>query len=995
MDLLNTFFCPEYKSKIYKSLFDDKEYSIINHIIKNISFPINIISDRNMKKCAMMIIAYSGYLIESSTLKYENYIKLILDLIFEQKNNFNKLFNKYNLKYKNKIFPEKTIIYLEFDYLGFNPIFSRFIKNIINFDKLVAQNNINVILNELNLVNDIDTNYLSYKKIYVKNLEKNDINGNKNMSLSEFFQYYFLKNKNKYITILSPYSNEKCKDILINIFDRLKFEINNNIIKRYDKYIPSKINFLSFEEPNILIIRKIEIENNNLMTLKFFFPNLNYESQNILDYIVYMINGKRIGSLYYWLFKNNFITDLKAKSIYTYNIPPQIIIKMKLVSSFSQFGLKIIISKLINFLRKLKADINNIRATYDNYQKMLLFNFNNNYDNNYSIKNNKEINYYSYLFEFTNNFILLTNKQDNENSSDKYLNLLVNKNLLPEYNQDLINNIIDDIISLKNLMIIMELDSKLYKNITNSIKRYSETILTKSIEINDFNTYTFAVINTIQIMNYAMTTQQWDNPSFKHKQDKKQYLSQGIDINTNNNLLLNNSKLQLGLNTIANKLWYYIPKYNNINSTNNMIMSKFHIIHPYIRNHSNNIYRINIKYFNYLDKKIEQEFEEIFDMGNDIKLTRDENGINLEIKAFKDIYIKILEKIFSFFFNFEKDFIEYNDVNYTTEYFKSDLDKAINCLHCTLKEDVKDNYFQEKNDMFDLFKLKLFGIYLEENIYIDSFIYGNIDKDLIKKLKKVFLAYNTREYDHFTIFENTTKFKKKILKTKIINEGHIYIYKLNQNFILYNINYFISFYQIIEFDGKKNIFLILIYLLMKKHLSTKHCEINKIFIDEIYYIVIIRKSLDYPEYMAKHVSNNIKKLIDIICNKPDKNLKNILLNLKNDFNEEILDNKKKYSLFWSQIYNGTYNFEFEIKEEKEFEDYISNKIDLNEFKNFFKNNFFYKQRKIEFLYYQESIKHFNNSNRKYNDSYPWNLEFINNNEFHIEERYYNISKITT
>ena len=987
MELLNEIYIPEFESQIYKSPLDDKYYTKIEHITDNIFFPLNIICEQGIKKCAILIIINTGYIVESINMKFENYIKLIFELLFEYKNNFNKLFNKYNLKYKNKIYPEKIIIYLEFDYLGLNPIFSSFIKNLIFFDKLIIQNNISDILNSINIANDINTSYLTYKKFFQKNSETNEIDNNsknKEINLLEFFQYYFLKNKDKYLTILSPYPNDQCKNIITNIFDKLKKDIKNNIFKTYEKSTPLSIKFLPFDDPSILLVRKIDVKKNNILKLKFYFPSLTYEKENILEYIVYMINGKRIGSLYYHLLKNQFILDLKACAKYNYNMPPQIIIKMKLYSNITQFSLKIIISKLMNFLKKLKSDIKNIKVTYENFQKMLLLNFN----------NNNDLNYYYFLYEFTNNFISLRKNPNNQNDSNKYLNLLINRYLLPEYNSSLIINILDEIISLNNLVITLELYPKLYSNFSYSLKSYNTTILNTSIESNVFNTYIYGIINKQEILKYSFTTTQYDNSSFKHKQDKKIYISKESISNINNNkiLLNNNSKIQLGLNTIANKLWYYISDGDDINNSN-MVFSKFHIIHPNIRNHTNNIYNINIKYYNYIDKKIEQEFEEIFEMGNEIKLTRDDNGFNLEIKAFKGIYIKILEKIFSFFFEFENDFIEYGDVNYTTEYFKSDFDKAIKCLHTALKNDINEKYFEAKNKMMNLFILKLYGMNLEDNLYIDGFIYGNLDLDIIKIIKNVLLEYNTREYDNNSIFENTTEFKKKVLETKKINEGNIYIYKLTGDFREHFINYFISFYQILDFDKEKKIFLLLIYLLFKKHLNNNTCKVYKIFIDEIYYILILRKSFDYPEYMAKNISLNIKKLIDICNNKSDKDLIQILLDLKSQFSEEILNQKFKYDFFWSEIYNNTYNFDFEIKDKKSYVEYIEHKIDLNEFKNYFKNNFFFKQRKIEFLYYQGSIKYFNNNINKNKESYPWNLDFINDNGFIVHEIYYNINKI--
>ena len=160
MELLNEIYIPEYESQIYKSPVDNKYYTKMEYAIKNISFPINIISEQNIKRCAIMTIINAGYIVETKDIKYDNYIKIIFELLFEQKNSFNELFQKYNLKYKNKIYPEKTIIYFECDYKGFNPIFSNFVKNVIFFDRLIVQNNIKEILNSINLANEIDTSYL-------------------------------------------------------------------------------------------------------------------------------------------------------------------------------------------------------------------------------------------------------------------------------------------------------------------------------------------------------------------------------------------------------------------------------------------------------------------------------------------------------------------------------------------------------------------------------------------------------------------------------------------------------------------------------------------------------------------------------------------------------------------------------------------------------------------------------------------------------------------
>ena len=86
-----------YNNKIYQPLTDNNKYSSIK--VKNLPFPINFINDSNSKRCAIMIFINVGYFQESENIKYNNYIKLILEIIFERNNKFNELFSKYNLKY--------------------------------------------------------------------------------------------------------------------------------------------------------------------------------------------------------------------------------------------------------------------------------------------------------------------------------------------------------------------------------------------------------------------------------------------------------------------------------------------------------------------------------------------------------------------------------------------------------------------------------------------------------------------------------------------------------------------------------------------------------------------------------------------------------------------------------------------------------------------------------------------------------------------------------
>ena len=129
------------------------------------------------------------------------------------------------------------------------------------------------------------------------------------------------------------------------------------------------------------------------------------------------------------------------------------------------------------------------------------------------------------------------------------------------------------------MIITIDLHSKLYSILFNQKISLNDLIINNSKESNDFNTYIKAIINNKHILNYSFTTQNWDNSSFKHKQDKKQYISKELNniiINTNNNN--KNSKIKICLNNLANNLWYYCSeeKNNSIKFFHNIFQISFY-----------------------------------------------------------------------------------------------------------------------------------------------------------------------------------------------------------------------------------------------------------------------------------------------------------------------------------------------------------------------------------------------------------------------------------
>ena len=971
-----------YKNKIYQPLIDNRIYSSIK--IKNISFPFNIISDKTIKRCAIIIFINIGFFQESQNIKYDNYIKLFLEIIFERKNKFNELFSKYDLKYYNKIEIEKTIIYFEFDYIGFKIIFNSFIKTIINIDNLLIKNEQNKIIDDISLANNTSCSYIIYKK-FIENILINNFNKNndkkinhKELNKEEFFHYYFLKNENLNITILSPYSINKIEIILNDIFDKLRYEIKNKLIKRYEKYKEKSIlnsKLFNFTEPSLLLSSKINLSNNNILKIKFLFPFLKFDNQNILEYFAYMLRGKKPGSFYYDLYKRKYVNDMNVYSVYNINTPCQLVIKFRFYYFFPIFNLTIILAKLINFLRKLKSERNLIKATYKNFQKLIFQKF--------VFENNNKNGIYEDLYNYTYNSILLKKKYENKNINN--INILINKYNVPSFNINLIEQIINEIMLLNNLFIIIELFPKTFNPFIINPRnlQMNNIILNHNIEINEYKTNIIAKINKEEIIKYSNTTQIYDNPMFKHKQDKKNYIS-----NENNLIPINyniNNNIQLILNNISNKLWYKF----NYEIKSPKIYSSFHILHPNIRNNIYNLSLINLKYFNHIQKQIEIEFEELYDISNlnvyndyYININNDGNGINLEINTFKDVYLKIIKKIFEFIFEFDKNFIEYTNVDYLSKIYKDELSKAIWYLNQVLKKDNEEKYFKDINSTFNLNNIKTYANEINQNMYIDGLLYGYLDFDIIKEVRNILFEYNTREYDNYCFFTDISSFKKKIYECKIIKEKNIYIFKLKQNFFEDNMCYYLSFYQINAFNKNKELFIIIIYILLKIYIPK--CTVYKIFTDNIYYLLIARKSFDNPEFSAKHISINIKKFIDIIFNKSNDELKLILLDNKEVLKNEINNFNNEFNYLWREIYYDKYNFEEYENLKDIYNKYFSQKNNninfdwLDEFKIFLKDNLFDKQKKVEFLFYNNNVRFINSQD---NNNYPRN--FYNDYSFNV------------
>ena len=985
-----------YENKLYQPLTYYKNFSTLK--IKGSSLPpFNIISDIKSQKCAIMIFINVGYFQELQNREYKDYIKLLLYIIFEKENAFNKLFSIYNLKYKTIIDIEKTIIYFDFNSLGFEKIFKSFIEILSDIQNILVKINTNDLLDKISMADTLDTDYIAYNKIINNSLT--DIKSYREyQNIYNFFENYILKNNNIQFTFLLHYSLDKSIKIVEKKARQLIDKIRKNTSTKYKKYEGEKINLsLQISEPLLIISKKIDLYNNNIMKLMFDFPSLTYEEQNILEYISYMIKGKKPGSFFYDIYKRKYIQDFEIYTIYNIKTPSQIIIKFKLYSIFNVYILRIVIARLINFLKILINDKNLVEETYKNFQKFLLKKF---MFKNY---NNKE-NYYDELFDFTNNYLIINNKDNNKiynyyENNNNFINIFSKKYILPEFNFNLIENNIKNIIDLNNLLAIVELFPKNLNFINNEIISELKTE-------GKYKNYLTAKINKNNIIKYANDTYNYDFTIFNLKKNKINYLSKEKSIiqiykindkNTDKNKeKINNKysekipdkiqdKIHLILNNISNKIWYifdYNIKYPKI-------FSSFHIIYPNIRSNQFSVEQINLKYYNYLHRLIEIEFEELLDVNDDnfyINLNKDENGLNLEINTYSDIYLLVIKKIFSFIFEFDKNARELANIDYNSQINDNQILKAISYLKKVIKREINENYFEEINKQFSSNDINSYANEISQNMHIDGLLYGYLDKNILQEVRNMLFIYNTREYDNYSFFEDIPNFKQRIYDYTNIKEGSIYVYKLRQNFEEDNVSYYISFYQLNDCDDYKELFIIIIYLLLKEYLP--RVEVHRIFTDNIYYILIISKSFDNPELIAEYINKNIKNLVDIISNKKYLELKKLLFSLKGEIKNEISNFNSKYNYIWNQIYYDKYSFEQYDKLNNIYTNYFSLKSQKtkqwkNEFINYLNENLITKQKKVEFLFYKDFI---NITNNKEESKYPWN-SYNNNNSLKIFNNY--------
>ena len=451
-----------------------------------------------------------------------------------------------------------------------------------------------------------------------------------------------------------------------------------------------------------------------------------------------------------------------------------------------------------------------------------------------------------------------------------------------------------------------------------------------------------------------------------------------FNFETNENYFINkNPTLILNLPSI--NFWY---KFDNINKNDYEIISYFHFIFPNLRNNKNNLqYSINQKFINHLIFNIYKEFDETFYSKNKIKFNFNENGLFITLISFKDIFLKIIEKIFDFIFN-QQTLIEYNNIDYESAFYKNLKEKSLIYLESVLKENNIINFsdfeYKENNDNVSVYNVLDFIKNVKENNFINCFVYGKLNEKFLNEIKTFLIKFKNDG------FENLNKIFNELDKNKIIENNTVHVYKIQKVFKENNFNYFINFYQLEKNDVDNEIITFLItkifnnYFNKNENVFGNYFKLKKVYRNNFIYILTIMNS-NY--FFPENLSFKFNKLINYFY-KQFKNIISlkILKEITFKYYIKLIDKYKNNNKFvskklWLNIINRNYNFNIINNIINELKFYLEN-IEILYEKIFFfiKNNFIDFPKKIEFWLF-------------------YNNEILNKNKIILEQTFKNFPKL--
>ena len=922
---------------IIKPLTDTRTYEIIQ--LTN-QLAITLISDVNAERSGFSLTTFLGE--RNKMIKYPGSANWIRSKLLSTNKELQSVFDAGFAVIKTHTELEYTNYYFDINSQHFtNALY--IIGNILNDIKRVlltdktkqtiAQELQDILssTNELHVENLL-IDYLLCKECYHYSEDYSNVN---DIILNiENLLDIFYSPKNIKIAIISNQDITTLKQIVHVSFDKL---INSNLsikpehtIEVSDLYqlVPlSKISFHQF------IWHKPKQET-HLKILKLILFSGEYQLKGLtqLSYFIYMLSGERPGSLSNDLKKRQLITNMNVYIEKTLSYGNRLVIEYELTKSGYEYLDNLVVLSFNYF-----KTFNDILSTYNDFraihQKKFLY-----------MTIDK---YSSYLNDISFNMVdynklneVLYMNYDVESVASKVYNYM--SNLKIQY-ATMVLYAYDDIDPMNHLFGLFSEDRvDILKNAKTNMRTY--------LGLN----YLALPYEHEGIEQRMHVSFHWDKSSFLPK-SRNNYLTKLTSLASSPHETGPISTLiskENSINILYQKdTTFLVPR----------VHSYFHLIYPQMRTNDKAQHKLNLKAINHIMIDIDMEFEEARMSGNDINLDMDENGINIKLSCYKDVYLPIFLKLFTFIYD-RTQIREFTSIDYETKHYRNKQDKANTILGSVVKPDINGNY--NKNEQTFVVGSEIINYIgtIAMNSYIEGLLYGDVDDTLIDSLT-----------EHLKAFDNGNRIRKGLIDTyrdvindksmngifeylrfnKEIPDNNVHVFRLNEVYWEVDHNYMIMFYQIGKRTNAHDVYCDLICYRFNKMINRNYkFEMKKIFKDDYIYLLIMIDSFNEKiDHVVQKVNDEIDSFTKNDIKITDVDFELMMNYVKRDYFKKPTRLRYKAIKVWYELYEKTYDYSRYDKLKQMIEDKMKKMSNTKkEYIEYIKTVFVDKVKRIEFQF---------------------------------------------
>ena len=923
-------------AQIKKPLTDSRDYEIIR--LEN-DLVITLISDPKANRSGFSMNTLLGS--TNSMVKYPGLTKLLQNLIITKK--LLKIIKDNTGKYKFDNNEEISSYYFDINSNGFESALEEFGQILSTAPNYYERKNY-AIVDDLKKIyqneeEEINQNiFLDYLlSVRSHNYDFTFGNGNTGIfknsqkiieNLKELFNIFYSPQNIK-IALISNKSIKQLKELSQKFFGKLqKKDLSTQKICQ-----PIPIENISFHQ--FIWSKPKNASNERMFKIILYTNEYQFKGISILSYYQYMLDGERPGTLPYILKSKNLIKYMNIYIKKSLKYGNCLVFKMKLTNEGYKF-LDNLIVLIMNYFRSI-SETSNLKETYNDFRVLTQKKFAYMTIDKYS----------NYLDEITFNMLNISNeKLKNEELSNI---LFMNYDLEP-YDEVKLRHYFFYFTIEYSTMFLQ--NSEAFTKDHHALCLFSESEqadLKLDYELNEDFGYLYKKVKLLHegIAQRMNISYHWDRSGFLMKKPN-QFLT---SLNTISNI--EEKEIENVINEERIKMWarkdttFQVPR----------IHSYFRFIFPDIRNDETEQYKLNMFYANHIIKDIEMRFEEAKMSGNDIKVSIDENGLNIKVAAYKDIYYKIMNNLFELIFDL-KQLTDYNAIDYETKRYRSLEEKTLYYLSSGIKPKVngRDNFNTKK--YLTASSILEFTKYNAKHMYIECLLYGDIDESIIIDMKNLLMKYYDKNSDEikkrFSEQDNMNKILDYLSYNAEINENRVYVFKLKENFNEEGDNYYISFYQI----GKRNNELDILSSLLC-HLFNEYDDkykIDKVYKDNLIYLrSMIKSNILSPLSLSLEYENHIKIFLSKINILNKEEFESAFNHIKRDYLKKDMRLRYKAIKYWYEIYERTFNFKRYNSIEEDLNNTNINDLFIK-IKEFITNTFKDKIRKMEIWTYSNNYK---------------------------------------